>query len=55
LDDFKKAALTWLAPLAPAVQALRSGDPAKMARYEDLVVRDTAFWSNFWKSVQGNE
>jgi len=51
LDDFRVAALTWLAPLAPAVAALRSGDPEKMARYEDLVVRDTVFWGKFWQSM----
>ncbi len=48
IDDFTKAASTLLAPLAPAVAALRSGDARRMARYEDLAVRDTAFWSRFW-------
>lgn len=46
--DFTKAAATWLAPLAPAISALKSGDPRKMSRYEDLVPRDTAFWEHFW-------
>jgi hypothetical protein len=52
IDDFVTAANTWLAPLAPAVAALRSKDPQRMALYEDLRPRDTAFWANFWGKVQ---
>lgn len=36
-EDFQHAASHALAPLAPAVQALLSGDPARMRRYEDLL------------------
>lgn len=35
--DFEHAAKTLLAPLAPAVLALRKGDPDRLRRYEDLV------------------
>lgn len=49
LEDFTKAASTWLAPIAPAVAALRSGDATRMGRYEDLSVRDTIFWERFWQ------
>jgi hypothetical protein len=48
LEDFITAAQTWLEPLAPAVAAIREGSPSKMAMYEDLVLRDTPFWSEFW-------
>ena len=51
LSDFTKAASTWLAPLAPAVAALRSKDADKMARYEDLIRRDTTFWAKFWEDA----
>jgi hypothetical protein len=51
LSDFRKAAETYLAPVAPAVAAFRSKDPAKMSKYEDLLPRDDAFWSQFWSSV----
>lgn len=50
-EDFIHAASTWLSPLAPAVAALQSKDAARMARYEDLVLRDTAFWANFWQKA----
>lgn len=43
--DLKKAAVTFLAPVAPAVAALLSNDPKRMSRYEDLIPRDPAFWS----------
>ena len=49
LEDFAQAASTWLAPLAPAVAALQSKDADKMARYEDLIRRDTTFWAKFWE------
>jgi hypothetical protein len=48
LDDFRRAAATSLAPLQPMVSALRSKDARQMAKYEDLVPRDTAFWSRIW-------
>lgn len=48
LDDLREAARTLLAPVAPAVKALRSGEPEKMARYEDLVRLNDNFWDTFW-------
>lgn len=51
LTDFSKAADTFLAPVASAISALRSGDPKRMARYEDLLPDDVAFWSQYWGSV----
>lgn len=50
LSDFQKAARTYLATLAPAVAALRTGDPAFMGRYEDLIPRDDAVWASFWSA-----
>ena len=50
-EDFVQASRTWLAPLGPAIAALRSGDPEKMSRYDDLIPRDTAFWASFWERV----
>lgn len=51
LDDFKKAAATYLAPVAPAVAALLSKDPLRMRRYEDLMPRDDGYWATFWGTV----
>lgn len=51
LEDFRRAACTLLAPVAPAVKALRSGDPVKMARYEDLARLNDNFWESFWLPV----
>lgn len=48
VDDFRRAASTYMAPVAPAVAALRSGDPRKLSRYEDLIPLDTSAWSGFW-------
>lgn len=48
IEDFQKAASTWLRPLQPAIEALREANPTKLARYEDLVIRDTAFWAALW-------
>lgn len=45
IADLKKAAATYLAPVAPAVSALLSNDPKRMSRYEDLVPGGDAFWS----------
>lgn len=52
LEDFAVAARTWLAPIAPAVAALRTGDARGMARYEDVVRSDSALWAKFWSDVQ---
>lgn len=51
IDDFNRAAATYLAPIAPAIAALRSKDPQRMARYEDLIARDDGFFSTFWSTV----
>ena len=51
IEDFKKAADTYLAPIAPAVAALRSKDPRLMSRYEDLIQRDDHYWGTFWASM----
>lgn len=51
LSDFTQAASTWLSPLAPAISALRTKDADKMARYEDLIRRDTTFWAKFWEDA----
>ncbi len=37
LTDFERAASTYLAPVRDAVEALKSGDPQRMAAYEDLL------------------
>lgn len=51
IEDFSLAAATYLAPIAPAIAALRSKDPKRMARYEDLIARDDGFFSTFWSTV----
>ena len=51
LDDFKKAASTYLAPVAPAVAALLSKDPQRMRLYEDLMPRDDGYWITFWAGI----
>lgn len=51
IEDFKKASETYLAPLGPAIAALLSRDPVRMAMYEDLMPRDEDFWETFWSSV----
>ena len=48
LRDFKQAAATYLAPLAPAVAALRSGDPKRLGQYQDLLTKADGFWASFW-------
>lgn len=48
IDDFKRAARTHLAPVAPAVAALLSRDPLQMRRYEDLMPSDDGFWESLW-------
>lgn len=51
LSDLQKAADTYLAPVKQAVSALNSNSPKLMARYEDLIPRDDAFWGKFWTSM----
>lgn len=53
LEDFEVAADTFLAPVAPAVAALRSNNPEQLARYEDLAPQDHSFWAQFWSKVSG--
>lgn len=48
LSDFKQAAATYMAPLAPAVAALRSGNQKRLAQFEDLLTNAPAFWEVFW-------
>lgn len=48
LTDFKKAAATFLSPLAPAVAALLSNDPTRLSRYQDLLPGGE-FWAQFWE------
>lgn len=48
LRDFKQAAATYLAPLAPAVAALRSGNPKRLGQYQDLLTKADGFWASFW-------
>lgn len=48
IEDFRKAANSYLALAVPAVAALRSNDPVRMARYEDLVPRQSSYWAQFW-------
>ncbi|PKO27601.1 MAG: transposase [Betaproteobacteria bacterium HGW-Betaproteobacteria-5] len=51
LEDFRRAADIFLAPVEPAVNALRSGNPALLSLYEDLVKQDDNFWEGFWSSL----
>lgn len=51
LKDFERAADTFLAPIKPAIAALRSKDPRQIARYEDLMPRDDNFWASFWTAM----
>jgi hypothetical protein len=55
IDDLKVAASLYFTPIAPAIQALRSRDPALMRRYEDLLPDDTMFWSGFWTRMSTGE
>lgn len=48
IEDFTKAANTLLAPIAPAIDALKSNDPKRLNQYEDLLPDGTAFWSQLW-------
>jgi hypothetical protein len=51
ISDFKMAAKTYLAPVAPAVAALKSGDPFRMAAFEDMLPPEASFWDQFWIDV----
>lgn len=51
IEDFEKAADTWLSPLRPAVAAIRSGDSLKLAGYHDLLPKESEFWKSLWTSV----
>lgn len=53
MDDFRRAAASYLSPLGPAISALLSNDPKRMARHEDLMPRDDGYWAIFWGAVQG--
>lgn len=46
LNDFEGGFHQYLQPLAPAVEALLSNDPKKLARYEDALPKDPTFWSS---------
>ncbi|WP_322627863.1 hypothetical protein [Halothiobacillus sp.] len=48
LEDIKEAGAYYLAPVRPAVEALKSGDPKLMSKYEDLFRVDDEFWFQFW-------
>ncbi len=47
-NDFLRASTTLLAPLKPAVDALKSGDLGRIRRYEDLLPGDPDFWQVVW-------
>lgn len=51
LADFKQAAVTFLAPLLPAIAALRSRKPDRLAQFEDLIHKESAFWTNLWAGI----
>ena len=51
LKDFERAADTFLAPVKPAIAALRSKDPRQIARYEDLMPRNDNYWASFWAAM----
>lgn len=48
LKDIRAAESHFLAPVRPAVMAIRSRDPVQMAKYEDLARIDDGFWAHFW-------
>ncbi len=50
VNDFEEAARTLLAPIAPSVNALLSGKPGALQRYEDLRPIDS-FWDAYWSSM----
>lgn len=51
-EDLRLAADTYLAPIRPAITAIRSKEPRLIGRYEDLMPRDDNFWASFWTSMQ---
>lgn len=51
IEDFILAASTWLAPLAPAIAAIREKSEKKMAQYSDLMRPENDFWRDFWDNV----
>lgn len=51
VEDIVRAAKTYLAPVQPAVEALRSKDPLLMSRYEDLIRCEDNFWAGFWNAM----
>lgn len=48
-SDFRKAASTYLAPLQPAIEAIRSRDPQKYRQFSDMLNGDHEFWAAFWQ------
>lgn len=52
IEDFTKAADTYLALVKRAVEALLSGDPQRLGRYEDLLPRDAVVWARFWGAMR---
>jgi len=52
IQDFRKAATTWLAPLAPAIAALKSQDPRALSLYDDIMRLDSTFWVGFWSKMR---
>lgn len=50
ISDFIDAARIYLAPIAPAIKALNSGEPSQTSVYEDMI-GDEGFWDVFWNSV----
>ena len=45
VQDFERAMRTYQAPLIPAIDALNTHDPMKLARYEDLLPRDFSYFA----------
>ena len=53
LKDFETAANANLALVASAVDALRSNDPRRLERYEDLYPRDPGLWAQIFGPTLG--
>ena len=43
-DDFKNGLVKYMEPMIPAIDAMKSDDPLKLSKYEDLFPRDAEFW-----------
>ena len=43
-EDFINGLNTFMKPMIPAIDALKSDDPAKLSKYEDLMPVDPEFW-----------